>query len=116
MNPTSVFVVLTSALWLIKTQKLQRVYDGLTGAVPADLSSIDGLNIPKPKTSIDPGVIKFVGALLVAAILVEVINRFSEGAAWTLVLVLVLGFMFNNQIALNLFVAGVTRVDEGIST
>ena len=47
---------------------------------------------------IDPAVLKFVLALVVAAIAVELLSRISEGAAWALAGLIILGLFLNNPI------------------
>lgn len=47
---------------------------------------------------IDPAVLKFFAALLIAALIVEFVSRISRGAAWVLVAVVILGMFLNNPI------------------
>lgn len=115
MNPTGVFVVTTSVLYLIKTGKLQRIYRGLTGQPGSFVDTvIEGINVPQP-SGLDPNVIKFIVALTLVSILVEVISRFSEGAAWTLVIILILGFLYNNPYAVAMITMGANSLEEAAS-
>lgn len=47
---------------------------------------------------IDPKVIKFIVAVAIVGLLVETVDRFSNGAAWTLVIIILLGLLMNNPL------------------
>lgn len=66
-------------------------------------------------TAIDPSVLKFFLALAVVGILVEVVSSVSNGAAWTLVVIIVLGLLLNNPIAVSLISLGGNALQSGVS-
>ncbi len=71
---------------------------------------------PKPKpTAIDPSFLKFALALFIVAIMVEVVGAFSNSAAWTLVIIIVLGLLLNNPLAIGLISLGGTALQRGVS-
>lgn len=64
---------------------------------------------------IDPSILKFVVALLIATLAVELVSRISQGAAWVLVGVVVLGLLINNPILTGFLNLTSQSIQKGIS-
>lgn len=84
------------------------------GLVPSKQQT-GAVNPGNSPTAIDPSVLKFALALVIVGIMVEVVDQFSHTAAWTLVIIIVLGLLLNNPIAIGLISLGGKSLQEGVS-
>lgn len=66
-------------------------------------------------TAIDPEVLRFLLALLIATAVVALIERFSEAGAYTLTGIVVLGLLLNNPIILGFITLSSQSLQSGLS-
>ena len=64
--------------------------------------------------AIDPGILKFALALFIVAVMLEVVDRISTTAAWTLYVIIVLGLLLNNPVAIGLISLGGRTLEQGV--
>lgn len=64
--------------------------------------------------AIDPSILKFALALFIVAVMIEVVDRFSTTAAWTLYVIIVLGLLLNNPVAIGLISLGGRTLEQGV--
>lgn len=69
----------------------------------------------KQSTPIDPSFLKFALALLIVSVMVEIVGSVSQSAAWSLVVIIVLGLLLNNPLAIGLISLGGTALQRGVS-
>lgn len=62
--------------------------------------------------SIDKGVLKFIVALLIVGVVVELTDSVSRKAAYTMVVIIVLGILLNNPLALGLISVGANSLGD----
>lgn len=65
-------------------------------------------------TAIDPSVVKFAIALIVGSLLIEIVDRVSSTAAWTLVAIIVVGLLLNNPLAIAMINLGAQSLEKGV--
>jgi hypothetical protein len=64
--------------------------------------------------AIDPAILKFFLALVIASIVIEITSRISEGAAWALVGLLILGLLINNPLLIGFINLGSSTLQKGL--
>jgi hypothetical protein len=67
----------------------------------------------KNNAGIDPAIIRFGIALVLLAVFIEIVDNFSHSAAWTLFIILILGLLLNNPLAIALISAGGQSLSRG---
>lgn len=72
-------------------------------------------NQVKQTTPIDPSLIKFALALAIVSVMVEVVDKVSATAAWSLFAIIVLGLLLNNPVAIGLITLGGRTLERGVS-
>lgn len=79
-------------------------------------NKIGALNLNNNGTNavIDPVVIRFIFALLVAGFFIEIADRISPKIAWTLVFLIVLGLFINNPILTGYLNLGSASLKKGL--
>lgn len=66
-------------------------------------------------TAIDPNLVKFALALFIVGVMIEIVDRVSPSAAWTLTGIIVLGLLLNNPLAIGLISLGGRTLEQGVS-
>lgn len=65
--------------------------------------------------ALDPALLRFAAAMVIAAIVVEVVRSFNESAAWILVLLFILGGVIKNPLVWSYLALGAKEINAGVS-
>jgi hypothetical protein len=65
---------------------------------------------------IDPKVIKFLIALAISAIVIELVDSISKEGAWTLTGIVILGLLLNNPAAISLITLGSQSLTDSLES
>lgn len=65
-------------------------------------------------TGVDPKIVKFIVAVVIAGAVIATLAKVSKGAAWTLVFVLILGLFLNNPLLIGYLNLGTQSLSQGI--
>lgn len=66
------------------------------------------------KGGIDPGLVKFLTALAIGALIIEALDRTVSAAAWALVGILLFGVFLNNPILIGFISNGANELAKGV--
>lgn len=66
-------------------------------------------------TGIDPRVIKFAVALVIAGVVIELVSRVNSGAAWAVAGVVILYLLINNRLLTSYLNTGANSLTQGLS-
>ena len=79
-----------------------------------DLQDVKNVNKQHQAAAIDPSILKFALALFIVAVMLEIVDRISTTAAWTLYVIIVLGLLLNNPVAIGLISLGGRSLEQGV--
>lgn len=80
-----------------------------------NINSNGGFGTNRKAGGIDPNVIKFFTALAIVTVGVELVDGFSRKAAYILVLIIVLGLLLNNPLAVNLIAGSAENLNRRVN-